>query len=72
MYGILYFVKDINVKDILYFEGQAWCSGESCLTESPGHGFEAGSPQILRGEGLPRVFPPQTPLMWEPSALGLP
>ena len=38
-------------------EGQAWCSGESCLTESPGRGFEAASPQILRGEGLPRFFP---------------
>ena len=44
---------------ILTVEGQAWCSGESCLTESPGHGFEAASPQILREEGLPRFFPPQ-------------
>jgi hypothetical protein len=24
-------------------EGQAWCGGESCLTESPGCGFEAAS-----------------------------
>jgi len=39
-----------------YDEGQAWCSGESCLTESSGRGFEAASPQILRGEGLPRFF----------------
>ena len=40
----------------IYFllpEGQAWCSGESCLTESPGRGFEAASSQILRGGGLP-------------------
>jgi len=52
-------------------EGQAWCSGESCLTESPGRGFEAASPQIY-GEAC-LVFPlPQTPLMWEPPALGLP
>ena len=42
-------------------EGQAWCNGESCLTESPGHGFEAASPQILRGEGLPRFFPSLDP-----------
>jgi len=42
-------------------EGQAWCSGESCLTESPGRGFEAASPQILRGEGLPRFFPSPDP-----------
>ena len=42
-------------------EGQAWCSGESCLTESPGRGFEAASPQILGGEGLPRVFPSPDP-----------
>ena len=34
-------------------EGQAWCSGESCLTESPSRGFEAASPYILQGEGLP-------------------
>jgi len=38
------------------FEGQAWCSGESCLTESLGHGFEAASPQILQRGGLPRFF----------------
>ena len=42
-------------------EGQAWCSGESCLTESLGHGFEVASPQILRGEGLPRFFPSPDP-----------
>ena len=27
------------------------------LTESPGRGFEAASPQILRGKGLHRFFP---------------
>ena len=42
-------------------EGQAWCSGESYLTESPGRGFEAASPQILRGEGLPRFSPSPDP-----------
>ena len=63
-----------------YLEGQAWCSGESCLTESPGHGFEAASPQILRGEGLPWFFPSPDPthvaasgtgsaLPWELSSL---
>ena len=31
------------------------------LTESPGRGFEAASPQILRGEGLPRFFPSPDP-----------
>ena len=42
-------------------EGQAWCSGESCLTESPGRGFEAASPQILRGKGLSRFILPPDP-----------
>ena len=36
-------------------------TGESCLTESPGRGFEVASPQILRGEGLPRFFPSPDP-----------
>jgi hypothetical protein len=49
-----------NVRNTIV-EGQAWYSGESCLTESPGHGFEAASPQILRGEGLPRFFPSPDP-----------
>ena len=39
----------------------AWCSGESCLTESPGRGFEAASPQILRGKGLSRFIPSPDP-----------
>jgi hypothetical protein len=26
---------------ITRLEGQAWCSGESCPTVSPGYGFEA-------------------------------
>ena len=42
-------------------EGQVWCSGESCLIESPGCGFEAASPQILQGEGLPRFSPSLDP-----------
>ena len=41
------------LKDICH----SWCSGESCLIESPGRGFKAASPQILRGEGLPRFSP---------------
>jgi len=45
----------------MLLEGQVWCSGESCLTELPGHGFEAASPLILRGEGLPRFFSSQDP-----------
>jgi hypothetical protein len=53
-------------------EGQAWCSGESCLTESPGHGFKAASPQILRGEACLGFSLPRTPLMWESPALGMP
>ena len=53
-------------------ERQAWCSGESCLTESPSHGFEAASPQILREKVCLGFFLPQTPLMWEPPALDLP
>ena len=53
-------------------EGQAWCSGESCLTESPGRGFEAASPQICGGKACLGFSLSQTPLMWEPPALGLP
>ena len=51
-------------------ERQAWCSGESCLTESPSHGFEAASPQILRGEGLPRFFPSPDPTHVRASGTG--
>jgi len=42
-------------------EGQAWCSGESCLTESPGRGFEAASPQICGGKACLGFSLPQTP-----------
>ena len=52
------------------YEGQAWCSGESCLTESPGHGFEAASPQILWGKGLPRFFPSPDPTHVGASGIG--
>ena len=31
------------------------------LTESPGRGFEAASPQILRGKGLSRFIPSPDP-----------
>ena len=52
-------------------EGHAWwCSGESCLTESPGRGVEAASPQILREEGLPRFFPSPNPTHVEASGTG--
>ena len=58
LYLIRLLILNYNFYPGLYvsLEGQAWCSGESCLTEPPGHGFEAASPQILRGEGLPRFF----------------
>jgi len=41
-------------------EGQACCSGERCLTESPGHGFKAASLH-LQGEGLLRIIPSLEP-----------
>jgi hypothetical protein len=37
---------------------------------SPGHGFEAASPQILRGEGLPRFFPSPDPTHMGASSTG--
>jgi hypothetical protein len=49
----------------------ALVTGESYLTESPGRGLEAASPHLWR-EGLPWSIPPQTPLIWEPSAPSLP
>ncbi|XP_035818024.1 stomatal closure-related actin-binding protein 1-like isoform X1 [Zea mays] len=39
------------------------CSGESCRTESLGHGFEAASPH-LREKTCLGLSLPQTPLMW--------
>ena len=45
----------------MHDEGQAWCSGESCLTESPGRGFKATSLQILQGKGLSRFIPSPDP-----------
>ena len=38
--------NSLNILDLSSnkLEGQAWCSGESCLTESSGRGFEAASP----------------------------
>ena len=82
MTEIMYHMDLLHTGYLSYsiFEGQAWCSGESCLTESPGHGFEAASPQILRGEGLPWFFPSPDPthvaasgtgsaLPWELSSL---
>jgi hypothetical protein len=50
---------------------QAWCSGENCLTDSPGRRFEAASPH-LPGKACLGLSLPQTPLMWEFPALGLP
>jgi hypothetical protein len=52
-------------------EGQVWCNGESCLTESPGRGFEAASPHLW-GEACLGLSLSQTLLMWESVALGLP
>jgi hypothetical protein len=40
--------------------GFAWCSGESCLSEALGYGFEAVSPH-LRKERLPRFIPSPDP-----------
>ena len=57
----LFITYDLLISVLLTHEGQAWCSGESCLTESPGRGFEAASPQILRGKGLPWFFPSPRP-----------
>ena len=51
-------------------EGQAWCSGESCLTESPGRGFETTSPQILRGKGLSWFIPFPDPTHMGASGTG--
>ena len=42
----------------------------SCLTESLGRGFEAASPQILLGEGLPRFFPSPDPTYVGASGTG--
>jgi len=58
--------------EVVWLEGQAWCSGESCLTESPGRGFEAASPQICGGKACLGFSLLQTLLMWEPLSLGLP
>ena len=55
---------------ILFCNIRAWCSGESCLTESSGRGFEAASPQILRGKGLPRFFPSPDPTRVGASGTG--
>jgi len=49
---------------------QAWCSGESCLTESPGRGFEAASLQILWGKGLSRFIPSSDPTYVGASGTG--
>jgi hypothetical protein len=50
-----------------------WCSGESCLTESQVW-VSKQSLCICRGMLAPvHPFPDgQTPLMWEPLAMGLP
>jgi hypothetical protein len=52
-----------------HWEWQAWCSGESCLAESPGPGFEAAS-LYLKGKAWLSLSFPQTLLMWEPPVLG--
>jgi len=51
-------------------KNEAWCSGESYLTESPGRRFEAASQQILRGEGLPRFFLSPDPTHMGASSTG--
>ena len=56
---------------VIVEEGQAWCSGESALSHQV-----VGSKQPLRifcgGRACLGLSLPQTPLMWEPPALGLP
>jgi len=37
LHGLIIICMAPNVE----LEGQVWCSGESCLTESPVRGFEA-------------------------------
>jgi hypothetical protein len=58
------------VQYFLLCERQAWCSGESCLTESPDHRFKTVSSH-LRGKICLGLSLPQTPLMWVSPALGL-
>jgi len=67
-----YYIFDSSYLVLILVEGQAGCSGESCLTESPGRGFEAASLQICGGKACLGFPLPQTSLMWEPPALGLP
>jgi hypothetical protein len=55
-----FFDLDTVIVLLSLLEGQAWYRGESCLTESPGHGFEAASPH-LRGR-LASVYPLSKPL----------
>jgi hypothetical protein len=55
----------------LTYKGQAWCSGESCLTESPGRGFEAASLHLQEKACLGLSLS-ETPLMSDPPVLGLP
>jgi hypothetical protein len=51
------------VQYFLLCERQAWCSGESCLTEWLGHRFKTVSSH-LRGKICLGLSLPQTPLMW--------
>ena len=57
---------------MIWLEGQAWCGGESCLTESSGRGFEQPLRGFCGGKACLGFSLPQTPLMWEPLELGLP
>jgi hypothetical protein len=41
-----------------HHQGQVWCSGQSCLSVSPGHWFKAISP-YLWDKGLPRFISSQ-------------
>jgi hypothetical protein len=55
--------------ELVLMEGQAWCSGESCLTKSPGH----GSKQPLRRfyeERLALLFPFSDPTHMGASGTG--
>jgi hypothetical protein len=54
-----------------HVEGQVWFSGESCLIELLGLGIEAVSRHLREKKACLSLSLPQTPLIWEPSALGL-
>jgi hypothetical protein len=43
IYTFLFYAQVMFVTHNIIYEGQAWCSGDGCLTESPGRGFKTAS-----------------------------